>query len=125
MCNSENLKTWICVDTIQTRERYDICNCFGTFGRFKQLHELGEKVADSSSNVGALDVGEYIDRIAQGRNELDELWKERQKKLQENIALHKFIKEVDSILAAISSHEAFFQTDNLGVNTNDFISNLD
>ncbi|XP_013926348.1 PREDICTED: spectrin beta chain, non-erythrocytic 5-like [Thamnophis sirtalis] len=82
--------------------------------RFKQLQELGEKVADSSSNIGALDVGEYIDRIAQGRNELDELWTEQQKKLQENIALHKFIKEVGSILAAISSHEAFFQTDNLG-----------
>ncbi|XP_058018130.1 spectrin beta chain, non-erythrocytic 5 [Ahaetulla prasina] len=82
--------------------------------RFKQLRELGEKVADSSSNVGALDVGKYIDRIAQGRNELDELWMERQKKLQENIALQKFIKEVDSILGAISSHEAFFQTDNLG-----------
>ncbi|XP_060544187.1 spectrin beta chain, non-erythrocytic 5 [Pantherophis guttatus] len=82
--------------------------------RFKQLQELGEKVADSSSNMGTLDVGKYIDRIAQGRNELDELWMERQKKLQENVALQKFIKEIDSILAAISSYEAFFQTDNLG-----------
>ncbi|XP_026559809.1 spectrin beta chain, non-erythrocytic 5 [Pseudonaja textilis] len=82
--------------------------------RFEQLQELGEKVADSSSNIGALDVGEYIRRISQGRNDLDELWMEQQKKLQENIALQKFIKEVDSILAAISSHEAFFQTDNLG-----------
>ncbi|KAK9409730.1 spectrin beta chain non-erythrocytic 5-like [Crotalus adamanteus] len=52
--------------------------------------------------------------VAQRRNELDELWTERQKKLQENIELQKFIKEVDSILAAISSHEAFLQTDNLG-----------
>ncbi|XP_039179841.1 spectrin beta chain, non-erythrocytic 5 isoform X3 [Crotalus tigris] len=75
--------------------------------RFKQLQELGQK-------VGAPDVGEYIDRVAQRRNELDELWTERQKKLQENIELQKFIKEVDSILAAISSHEAFLQTDNLG-----------
>ncbi|KAL7992423.1 hypothetical protein Chor_016679, partial [Crotalus horridus] len=70
--------------------------------RFKQLQELGQKVADHSSNVGAPDVGEYIDRVAQKRNELDELWAERQKKLQENIELQKFIKEVDSILAAIS-----------------------
>ncbi|KAM6459310.1 spectrin beta chain, non-erythrocytic 5 isoform 3-T3 [Liasis olivaceus] len=82
--------------------------------RFKQLQELGQKVADSSSNFGAFHVGEYMDRVAQGRNELDELWTKRQKQLQENIELQKFIKEVDSILAAVSSHEAFLQTDNLG-----------
>ncbi|XP_063174452.1 spectrin beta chain, non-erythrocytic 5 [Candoia aspera] len=82
--------------------------------RFKQLQELGQKVADSLSNIGAFDVGEYMDRVAQGRNELDDLWTKRQKKLQENIELQKFIKEVDSILAAISSREAFLQTDNLG-----------
>uniref|UniRef100_A0A8C6V9D6 Calponin-homology (CH) domain-containing protein n=1 Tax=Naja naja TaxID=35670 RepID=A0A8C6V9D6_NAJNA len=110
----------MCIDVISAeqflKEHQDL---------LKEIHKLGEKIADSSSNVGALDVGEYLHRMSQGRNELDELWMERQKKLQENIALQKFIKEVDSILANISSHEAFFQTDNLGVNTNDFISNLD
>lgn len=113
------------VYAIQTKWNIQYAIVLESFDRFKQLQELGQKVADSSSNVGSPDVGEYIDRVAQGRNELDELWTERMKKLQENLELQKFIKEVDSILAAISSHEAFLQTDNLGVNNNDFILNLD
>ncbi|XP_026520111.1 spectrin beta chain, non-erythrocytic 5 [Notechis scutatus] len=109
----------ICIDVISAeqllKEHQDLLKEIHSQNhRFKQLQELGEKVADSSSNIGALEVGEYIHRISQGRNDLDKLWMEQQKKLQENIALQKFIKEVDSILATISSHEAFFQTDNLG-----------
>ncbi|XP_015746137.2 spectrin beta chain, non-erythrocytic 5, partial [Python bivittatus] len=109
----------ICIDVVSAeqllKEHQDLLyEIHSQNHRFKQLQELGQKVADSSSNFGAFHVGEYMDRVAQGRKELDELWTKQQKQLQENIELQKFIKEVDSILAAISSHEAFLQTDNLG-----------
>ncbi|XP_062974523.1 spectrin beta chain, non-erythrocytic 5 [Elgaria multicarinata webbii] len=82
--------------------------------RFKQLQELGQKIMDGPSNIRALDVCESVHKLAQERNELDELWAKRRKKLQENVELQKFNREVDSIYAALSSHEAFLRTDNLG-----------
>ncbi|XP_042315999.1 spectrin beta chain, non-erythrocytic 5 [Sceloporus undulatus] len=82
--------------------------------RFKQLQALGQKIMDGPSDSRALDVYESVHKLAQKRNELDELWAKRRKKLQEGVELQKFNKEIDSIHAALSSHEAFLRTDNLG-----------
>uniref|UniRef100_A0ABM5FN35 Spectrin beta chain, non-erythrocytic 5 n=1 Tax=Pogona vitticeps TaxID=103695 RepID=A0ABM5FN35_9SAUR len=82
--------------------------------RFKELQEMGKKIMDNPSHSRALDVCDSVHTLAQERNELDKLWAKRRKKLQENVALLKFSKEVDGIQAALSSHEAFLRTDYLG-----------
>nr|XP_016847800.1 PREDICTED: spectrin beta chain, non-erythrocytic 5 [Anolis carolinensis] len=89
-----------------------------TVGRFKQLQELGQKIMDGPPNNKALDVYDSVHKLTQKRNELDELWAKRRKRLQEGVELQKFNKEIDSIHAALSSHEAFLRTDSLGVNKN-------
>ncbi|XP_061467332.1 spectrin beta chain, non-erythrocytic 5 [Rhineura floridana] len=81
--------------------------------RFKQLQEMGQKIMDGPSNTRALDVCESVHKLAQERNELDELWAKRQKKLQEDVELQKFNREVNFIHATLSSHEAFLRTDNV------------
>ncbi|XP_062823236.1 spectrin beta chain, non-erythrocytic 5 [Anolis carolinensis] len=82
--------------------------------RFKQLQELGQKIMDGPPNNKALDVYDSVHKLTQKRNELDELWAKRRKRLQEGVELQKFNKEIDSIHAALSSHEAFLRTDSLG-----------
>ncbi|KAH0620636.1 hypothetical protein JD844_021299 [Phrynosoma platyrhinos] len=80
----------------------------------QQLQALGQKIMDGPSNNRALDVYESVHKLAQKRNELDELWAKRRKKLQEGVELQKFNKEIDGIHAALCSHEAFLRTDSLG-----------
>ncbi|XP_053239381.1 spectrin beta chain, non-erythrocytic 5 isoform X2 [Podarcis raffonei] len=81
--------------------------------RFKQLQELGEKIMDGPFNTKALEICESVQKLAQQKNELDELWVKRRKKLQEDVELQKFNREINGIHAALSSHEAFLRTDNL------------
>ncbi|CAI5763942.1 spectrin beta chain, non-erythrocytic 5 [Podarcis lilfordi] len=81
--------------------------------RFKQLQELGQKIMDGPFNTKALEICESVQKLAQQRNELDELWVKRQKKLQEDVELQKFNREINGIHAALSSHEAFLRTDNI------------
>ncbi|XP_053169097.1 spectrin beta chain, non-erythrocytic 5 [Hemicordylus capensis] len=82
--------------------------------RFRHLQELGQKIMDSPTSVKSLDIYESMHRLTQERNELDEMWAKQRKKLQEGVELQKFNREIDCIYAALSSHEAFLQTDNLG-----------
>ncbi|XP_054825905.1 spectrin beta chain, non-erythrocytic 5 [Eublepharis macularius] len=86
--------------------------------RFKELKEVGQKITDASSNIRALDVGESMRNLDKKKTELDELWAKRQKMLQEGVELHKFNREVDRINAALTTHEAFLQTDNMGDHVN-------
>ncbi|XP_044291663.1 spectrin beta chain, non-erythrocytic 5 [Varanus komodoensis] len=86
----------------------------GQNSRIKQLQELGQKIMDDPFSTGALDVCESVQKLSQERNKLEELWAKRQKKLQEDVELLKFSREIDCIYAALSSHEAFLRTDNLG-----------
>lgn len=87
----------------------------GTIDRFKQLQDIGQKIMASSSSVGIMDVCESTHKLAQQSHELEELWAKRQKKLQDQVELQKFSREVDYVLAALSSHEAFLRSDHLGV----------
>nr|XP_056707864.1 spectrin beta chain, non-erythrocytic 5 [Euleptes europaea] len=86
--------------------------------RFMELQELGQKIMDVSSSIQALDVCESMRKLDQKRTELDELWAKRRKMLQEGVELQKFNREVDRINAALATHEAFLQTDNLGDHVN-------
>uniref|UniRef100_A0A8B9QPH1 Calponin-homology (CH) domain-containing protein n=1 Tax=Anas platyrhynchos TaxID=8839 RepID=A0A8B9QPH1_ANAPL len=56
-------------------------------------------------------------RLAQENKELEKMWEQRQKKLQDGLELQKFNREGDRINAALSSHEAFLRGDDLGVCT--------
>lgn len=93
-------------------------------GRFVQLEELGRKVIhEQPSNSRTKDVLQYMERLAQENKELEKMWEQRQKKLQDGLELQKFNREGDRINAALSSHEAFLRGDDLGVRTAaDFVS---
>uniref|UniRef100_A0A8B9UAF8 Calponin-homology (CH) domain-containing protein n=1 Tax=Anas zonorhyncha TaxID=75864 RepID=A0A8B9UAF8_9AVES len=53
-------------------------------------------------------------QLAQENKELEKMWEQRQKKLQDGLELQKFNREGDRINAALSSHEAFLRGDDLG-----------
>uniref|UniRef100_A0A8B9BFF0 Calponin-homology (CH) domain-containing protein n=1 Tax=Anser brachyrhynchus TaxID=132585 RepID=A0A8B9BFF0_9AVES len=83
--------------------------------RFVQLEELGRKVIhEQPSNSRTKDVLQYMERLAQENKELEKMWEQRQKKLQDGLELQKFNREGDRINAALSSHEAFLRGDDLG-----------
>uniref|UniRef100_A0A8B9PGF4 Calponin-homology (CH) domain-containing protein n=1 Tax=Apteryx owenii TaxID=8824 RepID=A0A8B9PGF4_APTOW len=52
--------------------------------------------------------------LAEENKELEKMWEQRQKKLQDGLELQKFNREADCINAALSSHEAFLRGDDLG-----------
>ncbi|KAJ6667277.1 hypothetical protein lerEdw1_017255 [Lerista edwardsae] len=82
--------------------------------RFDHLQEQGRKIMDAPFGTGDVDVCETVHQLAQERDELELLWAKQRQKLQEGVELQKFNREVNGIHAALSSHEAFLQTDNLG-----------
>ncbi|NXW30481.1 SPTN5 protein, partial [Phaetusa simplex] len=83
--------------------------------RFVQLEELGRKVIhEQPSNSRTVDVHQYLERLAEENKELEKLWEQRQKKLQDGLELQKFNREGDRINAALSGHEAFLRGNDLG-----------
>lgn len=89
-----------------------------TRGRFVQLEELGCKVIhEQPSNSRTTDVRQSMERLAEEGKELEKMWEQRQKKLQDGLELQKFNREGDRINAALSGHEAFLRGDDLGVCT--------
>jgi len=58
-----------------------------------------------------------VERLAEENKELENMWEQRWKKLQDGLELQKFNREGDRINAALSSHEAFLRGDDLGVCT--------
>ncbi|KAM9654132.1 spectrin beta chain, non-erythrocytic 5 [Morphnus guianensis] len=83
--------------------------------RFMQLEELGRKVIhEQPSNGRTVDVHWSMERLAKENKELEKMWEQRWKKLQDGLELQKFNREGDRINAALSGHEAFLQGDDLG-----------
>ncbi|XP_074765676.1 spectrin beta chain, non-erythrocytic 5 isoform X1 [Athene noctua] len=83
--------------------------------RFVQLEELGCKVIhEQPSNGRTTDVHQYMERLAKENKELEKLWEQRWKKLQDGLELQKFNREGDRINAALSGHEVFLRGDDLG-----------
>lgn len=95
-------------------------------GRFVQLEELGHKIIhEQPSNGRTADVHQTMERLAKENKELEKMWEQRQKKLQDGLELQKFNKEGDRINAALSGHEAFLRGDDLGVCLEaDFVSSF-
>uniref|UniRef100_A0A8C0IMR1 Calponin-homology (CH) domain-containing protein n=1 Tax=Chelonoidis abingdonii TaxID=106734 RepID=A0A8C0IMR1_CHEAB len=61
------------------------------------------------------DVRQTVERLTQESSELEEMWEQRKKRLQDSLELQKFNREADRINATLSSHEAFLRVDDLGV----------
>uniref|UniRef100_A0A8C8T063 Calponin-homology (CH) domain-containing protein n=1 Tax=Pelusios castaneus TaxID=367368 RepID=A0A8C8T063_9SAUR len=83
--------------------------------RFLQLTELGQKVMYGQPSSRTQDVRQTTKRITQESSELEEMWEQQKKKLQDGLELQKFNREADRISAALSGHEAFLRVDDLGV----------
>ncbi|NXF34969.1 SPTN5 protein, partial [Nyctibius bracteatus] len=83
--------------------------------RFLKLEELGRQVIhEQPSNSRTVDVHQSMQRLAEENKELEKLWEQRQKKLQDGLELQKFNREGDRINAALSGHEAFLRGNDLG-----------
>ncbi|NXA14483.1 SPTN5 protein, partial [Sapayoa aenigma] len=83
--------------------------------RFVHLEELGHKVIHQRpSNSRTTDIHQSMERLANEKKELLEMWEQRLKKLQDGLELQKFNREGDRINAALSGHEAFLRGDDLG-----------
>ncbi|TFK15040.1 acyl-coenzyme A thioesterase 1 [Platysternon megacephalum] len=82
--------------------------------RFMQLEELGRKVMYGQPSNRTQDVRQTVERLTQESSELEEMWEQRKKKLQDSLELQKFNREADHINATLSSHEAFLRVDDLG-----------
>ncbi|XP_056200822.1 spectrin beta chain, non-erythrocytic 5 [Falco biarmicus] len=83
--------------------------------RFVQLEELGGKVIHQKpSNGRTVDVYQSMERLAKEYKELEKMWEQQRKKLQDSLELQKFNREGDRINAALSGHEAFLRGDGLG-----------
>ncbi|CAM5151113.1 unnamed protein product [Natator depressus] len=82
--------------------------------RFTQLEELGQKVMYGQPSNRTQDVRQTVERLTQQSSELDEMWEQRKKQLQDSLELQKFNREADRISATLSSHEAFLRVDDLG-----------
>ncbi|XP_065259867.1 spectrin beta chain, non-erythrocytic 5 [Emys orbicularis] len=82
--------------------------------RFMRLEELGQKVMYGQPSNRTQDVRQTVERLTQESSELEEMWEQRKKKLQDSLELQKFNREADHINATLSSHEAFLRVDDLG-----------
>ncbi|XP_050810875.1 spectrin beta chain, non-erythrocytic 5 isoform X3 [Gopherus flavomarginatus] len=82
--------------------------------RFMQLEELGQKIMYDQPSNRTQDVCQTVERLTQESSELEEMWEQRKKRLQDSLELQKFNREADRINATLSSHEAFLRVDDLG-----------
>ncbi|XP_074853761.1 spectrin beta chain, non-erythrocytic 5 [Carettochelys insculpta] len=82
--------------------------------RFTQLEELGQKVMHSQPSNRTQDTRQIMQKLPHESSELEEMWEQRKKKLQDGLELQKFNREADRISATLSSHEAFLRVDDLG-----------
>lgn len=108
---------------IHIPSRSEVSLFFLTLGRFVQLEELGRKVIHEQPSKGrTTDVYQSMERLTKENKELEKMWEQRRKKLQDGLELQKFNREGDRINATLSGHEAFLRGDDLGVcTTADFV----
>ncbi|XP_067847252.1 spectrin beta chain, non-erythrocytic 5 [Heptranchias perlo] len=88
--------------------------------KFKELDDLGERVVKTSCSG---DVSRTMKKMNSVQAELEDAWKERNKKLQGGLELQHFNREADRVEATLSGHEAFLKIDDLG-DTVDSVSSL-
>uniref|UniRef100_UPI00398EAE6B spectrin beta chain, non-erythrocytic 5 n=1 Tax=Pristiophorus japonicus TaxID=55135 RepID=UPI00398EAE6B len=88
--------------------------------KFKELNELGNRVLKTSCTG---DVEQMMQKMMDMQAKLEDVWKERNAKLQEGLKLQQFNREADRIEATLSGHEAFLKIDDLG-DTVDSVSSL-
>ncbi|XP_077120129.1 spectrin beta chain, non-erythrocytic 5 isoform X3 [Ranitomeya variabilis] len=91
--------------------RYLLKEIDGQRDRIIELQQMGKNVLDSSNSP---EVRDSLVSLIQGYNDLSDLWVERTEKLEQGLELQQFLREADSINAAISSHEAFLRVNDLG-----------
>ncbi|XP_073494936.1 spectrin beta chain, non-erythrocytic 5 isoform X1 [Phyllobates terribilis] len=91
--------------------RYLLKEIEGQRDRIIELQQIGKNVLGSSNS---LEVRDSLVTLIQGYNDLSDLWVERKQKLEQGLELQQFLREADSINAAISSHEAFLRVKDLG-----------
>ncbi|KAM6274075.1 spectrin beta chain, non-erythrocytic 5 [Porphyrio hochstetteri] len=83
--------------------------------RFVQLEKLGRKVIREQPSDGkSMDVHQSMEILAKENKELEKMWEQRWKNLQDGLELQKFNREGDRINAALSGHEAFLRGNDLG-----------
>ncbi|XP_063803707.1 spectrin beta chain, non-erythrocytic 5 isoform X2 [Pseudophryne corroboree] len=83
----------------------------GQRDRTVELQQMGQTVLQFSNNP---EVRDSLVSLSQGYNDLSDLWLEKRVRLEQGLELQQFLREADSINAAISSHEAFLRVDDLG-----------
>ncbi|KAG9481361.1 hypothetical protein GDO78_010547 [Eleutherodactylus coqui] len=83
----------------------------GQRNRINELQKMGETVLESSNSS---EVRDSLVSLIGGYNELSYLWVQRRQKLEQSLELQQFLREADSINAALSSHEAFLRVNDLG-----------
>ncbi|KAM5130020.1 spectrin beta chain, non-erythrocytic 5 [Mantella aurantiaca] len=83
----------------------------GQKDRIIELQQMGQAVLQSSMTP---EVRDSLVNLIQEYNVLSDLWVERKTKLEQGLELQQFLREADSVNAALSSHEAFLRVDDLG-----------
>ncbi|XP_040268693.1 spectrin beta chain, non-erythrocytic 5 [Bufo bufo] len=91
--------------------RYLLKEIEGQRDRIIELQQMGKTVFQSSNSP---EVRDSLMSLSQEYNELSDLWVERREKLEQGLELQQFLREADSINAALSSHEAFLRVNDLG-----------
>lgn len=82
--------------------------------RLQQLEAQGLSVAALDS-LDFQEVTSALRLLGQQGQGLKAAWEKRQQRLQEELELQKFGREVDGFAASCANHEAFLQLDSLGV----------
>ncbi|XP_075049076.1 spectrin beta chain, non-erythrocytic 5 [Mixophyes fleayi] len=83
----------------------------GQRDRIIELQQMGQTALRYNNSP---DVRDSLVNLTQGYNDLSDLWLERRVRLEQGLELQQFLREADSINAALSSHEAFLRVDDLG-----------
>ncbi|XP_056401829.1 spectrin beta chain, non-erythrocytic 5 isoform X2 [Hyla sarda] len=91
--------------------RYLLKEIEGQRDRIIELQQMGTTVFQSSNSS---EVRDSLLSLTHGYNELSDLWVKRKQKLEQGLELQQFLREADSINAALSSHEAFVRVNDLG-----------
>ncbi|XP_029453305.1 spectrin beta chain, non-erythrocytic 5 [Rhinatrema bivittatum] len=81
--------------------------------RFNQLKELGQKLSRSKHGSTG-DVHEHMERLLDEQADLEQMWLQREKKLEEGLQLQQFLREADGVQMALSIHEVYLRANDLG-----------
>ncbi|XP_041352702.1 spectrin beta chain, non-erythrocytic 5-like isoform X2 [Gigantopelta aegis] len=90
--------------------------------KFDKLKALAHEIL--AKNPNAQDVKDKLKKLQDEENAINELYKQRQKQLQDAYNQQVFNKEADTIDAVTSSHEAFLDFNDLGSTVDDVESLL-